>query len=197
MGIRYEYFHGIVTPSESPAGRFVAARSFPQVDNIPNWKNWAPRIGLTYDLFGNAKTALKFGFNYFNQQASPSFPARYDPVGQQTSTLRWTDLNKDDTAQGNIGCVYLTPGCEIDFSTLPSNFGVKSLNTFDPNMSRPYSLEWSAQVQHELTPRVSVNFGWYRRSFKNDIVSVNQNLSANDFTPVTITNPLNGSPVTV
>ena len=30
----------------------------------------------------------------------------------------------DDIAQGSIGCVYQAPGCEINFATLPSNFGV-------------------------------------------------------------------------
>jgi hypothetical protein len=197
LGIRWEYFHGMVTPSESPAGRFVGARSFPEVDNIPNWKNWAPRIGLAYDLRGDGRTALKFGYNWFNQQASPSRPGSYDPVAQQTSTLRWVDLNLDDVAQGDRGCVFQTAGCEIDFSTLPSNFGVRNLNRFDPNMTRPYSVEWSAQVQHELAPGLSVNFGWYSRDFKNDVVSVNEALTAADYSPLTIVNPLDGERITI
>ena len=64
-------------------------------------------------------------------------------------------------------------------------------------MTRPYNIEWSAQLQHELMPGVSVNFGWFRRSFKNDVVNVNQNLTAADFSPLIITNPLDGQPITV
>jgi hypothetical protein len=195
-GLRFEYYNGWVTATQSPAGRFIGDRSFPEIDNVPNWKNWAPRTGVAYDLRGDGRTALKFSFSKYDSQASTAFPAKYDPVGLVTQTLSWTDLNNDGIAQGNVGCVYLSPGCEINFATLPSNFGTKTLNQLS-GQTRPYSLEYTAQVQHAITPRISVNAGWFYRSFKNDILTTNTNLTFADYTPVTIFNPLDGTPVTV
>ena len=34
-----------VPAQSAPAGRFVPARSFAAIDNLPNWKNIAPRFG--------------------------------------------------------------------------------------------------------------------------------------------------------
>ena len=40
----------------------LSAEAFP---NILVWNSLSPRIGLTYDLFGNAKTALKAGYSSY------------------------------------------------------------------------------------------------------------------------------------
>ena len=74
---------------------------------------------------GNGKTAVKFGIGKYVRAYSTGFADTYDPNFYSSATLTWNDLNKDDTAQGARGCVYLTAGCEIDFSTLPANFGTK------------------------------------------------------------------------
>ena len=56
-GLRYEKLNAQVLEGDSPAGRFVPERRFAAVEDLPNWRDWAPRFALVYDLFGNAKTA--------------------------------------------------------------------------------------------------------------------------------------------
>ncbi len=48
---------------------------------------------------------------------------------------------------------------------------------------RGYNTEWSFSVQHELMPRVSLNGGWFRRSFGNQTVTVDNrfNFANNSF----------------
>jgi len=65
-GIRFEYFNSSAQAKAVEAGRFVPARSFPEIANIPNWMNLAPRLGVVYDLTGDAKTAIKASVNKYN-----------------------------------------------------------------------------------------------------------------------------------
>ena len=120
-GIRWEYFKSQLDAEESGQGRFVPQRTYgPEV--MPIWKTWAPRFGVTYDLFGNAKTALKFSVNKYQLSATDGVAADYNPMRLQSQTINWRDLNGDDIAQGAPGCVYLTAGCEINFAQLPTSW---------------------------------------------------------------------------
>jgi hypothetical protein len=142
---------------------------------------------------------VKFSINRYNQQRTYGFASNYNALGGANSTavLAWTDLNRDDIADGAPGCVYLTPGCEMNFNTLPANFGVRTLNRADPNIERPYNIETSVGIQHELLPRVSVSLTYVHNEFKNISYSYNTLLSASDYTPINVVNPLDGSPLTI
>src|SRR5436190_22727968 len=48
-GLRYEYFNSSIEAKAVEAGRFVPARSFARIPNVPNWKDLAPRLGVVYD----------------------------------------------------------------------------------------------------------------------------------------------------
>ena len=188
MGIRWEYWNGSTAAASVPAGRFVPAREFPDLKNLPNWKDWAPRLGVAYDLFGNGRTALKAGFNRYNDQADTRFAGMYNPLSEATATLDWNDLNGDDIAQDN----------EIDFSTLPSGFGgARITNTASADIQRPYALEFHAQVDREVVTNLSIGFGYYHRTLKDIIFSDNLDIGLDDYSPVSVVSPLDGSNFTV
>ena len=195
-GLRYEVLRHEVSDQESGAGRFIGARRFSAIP-MPTWKDVAPRFGAVYDLFGNAKTALKFGLNKYHESRTTFFANRYNPLALSSASLQWTDSNLDDIAQGELGCVYLTPGCEINFATLPSTFGRAQLNRVDPNFKRVYNVETTAGIQHELLPRVSLAANWYRRTFHRLRVTDNTLRTMSDYIPFQIFNPMTGQPFTI
>jgi hypothetical protein len=191
-GIRWENIKAQVLASESPAGRFVPARSFGAIENLPNWKDWAPRFSVVYDLFGNGRTALKYSLNRYNQIRTTGIAANYNPLLSQTATLPWRDVNGDDIAQGERGCVgYPRVGCEIDFAGLSSNFGIAALNTYG-DYPRTWNLENAVELQHEVVPRLSVSATWAAGSFHNLTTTINQSWSLADYTPYAFHNPLTG-----
>ena len=111
-------------------------------------------------------------------------------------------LNGDNIAQGGINylpdgtrvpCVFRTPGCEIDFSTLPASFGTKPLETFAPDIKRPYQYEMNASVQRELMPGTSVTFSFFRRDYRNMIWYDNIAIDPSDYTKYTVQNPYDTS----
>jgi hypothetical protein len=70
-GIRWDWFMSSVDPESLPAGSFNQATTYDKcpdgknnlnancVGRVTNWKDINPRIGLSYDLFGNGRTAIK------------------------------------------------------------------------------------------------------------------------------------------
>ncbi|MGC4083962.1 MAG: carboxypeptidase regulatory-like domain-containing protein [Vicinamibacterales bacterium] len=210
-GIRYEWLNAQVEPAETIAGRFVPARKFDAVKNLPNWSDPAPRMSAVYDVFGNAKTALKYSINRYNQARTTGIASTYNPLASQTATLTWRDLNGDNIAQGGVSylpdgtrvlCTFGVGDCELS-GTISPTFGTTSLNTYG-NYPRTWNLEQGLELQHELMPRVSLTGSWFHGSFHNLTTTINQSLAfsgdplANpNYTPYTIYNPLTGDPITV
>jgi len=195
-GIRFEQLKHEVSKQESGAGRFIGARNFDPIP-MPTFRDLAPRFGAVYDLFGNAKTAIKVGINRYNESRTTFFANKYNPLALTSASLSWIDANGDDIAQGELGCAYQTPGCEINFTQLPANFGRVQLNRVDPDFKRVYNIETTAGIQHELLPRVSLAANWYRRTFHRLRVTDNVLRTMNDYIPFNIFNPMTGQPFTI
>ena len=205
-GLRFETLKAQVLAGESPAGRWAPSRNFEEINDLPNWKDLAPRFSAVYDLFGTGRTALKYSLNRYNQSRTTGIAADYNPLRSLTSAaLPWRDLNGDDVAQGFrnfnadgsvTNCVFQTSGCEIDLSGLSPNFGVAALNRYG-NYPRTWNLEQAVELQHELMPRLSTSASWFRGAFHNLTTIVNESWSLSDYTPYTFYNPLTGDPVQV
>jgi hypothetical protein len=181
-GIRFEYFNGEISQQDSPPGRFAPVRHFEEQSCMPCWFDVTPRFGLSYDLFGNAKTALKATFNKYMAGQTLGYAQRYNPFQTQSDDRTWDDRNGDDVAQDNeIG-----PSNNNQFG-LP----VSSLQP-GPDLRREYDLEYSAGIQHELMRGLSVNASWYRRGTYNQRRTDNILLTLDDYTLVNVVSPLNG-----
>jgi hypothetical protein len=186
-GIRIEHFNTSISLESVGAGRFLPARTFPAVPDLPNWNDIAPRFGIAYDLFGNSKTALRASVGKYMQAFSTvGFAQVYNPMFEATDIRTWKDANGDDIAQDN----------EIGPSQ-NSQFGIAVTRRPDPNIKRPYTLEYSASVQREVARGVSVTFGYFRRDYHRLFYSENRAIGPQDFTPIVITNPIDGAPLTV
>ncbi len=186
-GIRVEHFNTSITAAAVQAGRFVPARSFPEVPNYPNWNDVSPRLGVAWDIFGDGTTAVKSSYGrYMVSFSTVGFAQIYDPLFQATDTRTWTDTNGDDIAQDS----------EIGPSQNKS-FGIAPERTPDPNIKRPYDNEYTASIQRQIVPGVAVTVGYFHRDYHRLFYSDNTALSPSDWTPITITNPLDGSPLTV
>jgi hypothetical protein len=179
-GIRFEAFNTSVPEQGSPAGRFVPARHFDEIKDLPNWRDVAPRFGAVYDVFDDGKTAVKFHVGkYMRAYSTVGFAAIYNPMVIATDRRTWSDTNGDDIAQDS----------EIGPVVSPFNISGVSNRIPDPDIKRPYQLEWNAGVQRELMPGVSVSAGWVRREFKRIFWSDNILVSDSDYTLVNVPNP--------
>ncbi len=201
-GVRFEHFNSSIGARDVGAGRFVPARHFDEQPDLPDWNDVSPRFGFVWDLKGNGRTAIKVGTGKYVRAYSTGFAETYDPNFYSTATLTWSDLNSDDIAQGGISylpdgtrlpCVYRTGSCEIDFSTLPSTFGVKPSQRPAADLKRPYQIETNISVQREVLPGTSITASYFRRAYRNLIWSDNIAVDPSDYAGVTVPSPLNPS----
>ena len=198
-GVRFDYFRGSVSAQHADAGPYVAARDFAAVDRVPLWTNINPRSGVSYDLFGTGRTALKATFGRYNGQLGANATAvayQNNPMvtSVNTATRSWTDANVD-----------YVPDC--DFTDLAKNgeCGAISNTNFgkaNPNATRwaddvlrgwsarDYTWDMSAEVVHQLSAAMSVRGGYYRNWQSNFSVTDNESVTRTDYDAFCITAPI-------
>src|SRR4030095_6243685 len=194
-GLRYDWFQGEVHNEDLPAGRWNPAAHFAGFD-VQNWKDVRPRLGVSYDLFGTGKTAVKFSVaRYVNGEAAGT-AAQNNPqttVGR-TDTRTWTD-NGDFTIFNPDGSVQLNelgPTTNVNFGKTVASTTTTNPKLLDGFGVRQNNWEYTVSVPHELAPRVALDAGYYRRSFGNQTVIDNQLTDKSSFDgPFCITAPAN------
>jgi hypothetical protein len=195
LALRFDHFAAsfpeqTVGPAElAPARNFV----FPAQDNL-NWNDITYRTGLIYDLRGNGKTAVKLTFNkYLRGQTLNLLGTDPNPVNAMVTTANraWTDGNRNFRPDCNLlnfaAQDNLAAGGDLCGALNNPLFGSAARSaTFDDILRRGYgnretNWEFSAGVQHELLPRVSLDVGYFRRIWKNFRVTDDLSLAASDF----------------
>jgi hypothetical protein len=198
IGVRFDYFNGQVDPESAPASPwFLPARSYPLTSDVPNWRDVSPRIGVAYDVFGNGKTAVKTSISRYVASEAINFQNNVNPMGGGfvsgvSDTRTWTDSNHDGIPQfDEIG-----PSTNLAFGT-----GAISVRPADSVRAgwnaRGHNWEYSMSVQQQLLARLSLMVGYYRRWFGNLTWTDNQAIQSGDFTPFTISSPLDGQVITM
>ncbi|QHN02603.1 hypothetical protein FTO74_03865 [Granulicella sp. WH15] len=165
LGLRYEPWtvpvedHGQTAYVNNIPLVDPAATSFtvgPMLAHNPSLKNFSPRIGLAWDVFGNGKTAFHAGYNrlydveplngaYNNYSvATPPFSASVVPTftGQAAATFK-LGLPVSALAANAAGTA------TIPFPT-PSTVVSPSAQTIGHNLQQPTADEWLASVQQQL-----------------------------------------------
>ena len=169
------------------------------VKDVPNWKDINPRGSVAFDLFGNGKTALKGSASRAVMQNSIALANANNPATTvQTQTQRtWSDAN------GNF-----TPDCVLTNGAANGECGPWLVPSFGSSVPgtrydraimegwgvRPYNWEFSAGIQQEVVPRLSVSAAWFRRIYGNFNILDNEALSASDFTRYSVLVPSTSTP---
>ncbi len=204
-GVRWEYLSAQVDPESAPAGRFTGPRNFPKIDcsvikGLSCFKTWSPRIGFVYDVFGDHKTAVKAGIGKFNSPIAAGVVTNFNPMTLKSQTIQW--LNRPTTAcqsHDPIGCYPHGNGFgDIDIGPNPNpRFGQINGVNLDPNFHREYQWQYNVGVQRELRRGVTMNFIWFHGANYQAIHVDNYAVPSSAWTPFTIYNPLDGTPITV
>jgi hypothetical protein len=199
--IRYDHAWSYFPAQQVGPTRFLPTPlQFPETQGVVGYNDIDPRFGVAYDLFGNGKTALKLNVGRY-LEAAVGGNGNYSsllPSSRVTTTVTrtWTDRNGNFTPDCDLNNPLAQDGVDFCGQISDLSFG-KAVNTlsYDPNVlqgwyNRPDDWIISANFQHELLPRVSVNAGYTRRWLQHFTVTDNRAQAPSDYTPFSITAPL-------
>ena len=197
LGLRFDYKNGSLPSITQPAGRFLPERTYPGVEDAPNWKDLSPRLGAAYDLFGDGRTAVKFAWSRYVGGGQYTGEANFlNPAtaASNSANRSWSDLNGNFTPE----CDFLAPAANGECGALGNlNFGLlgELPRSYDPDAVagwhvRPYNTEMVVAVQQQLTDRIGIDAGYYHRSYGNFHVDDNTRVGPQDYDSYCLTTPV-------
>jgi len=181
-GGRFERLAGYAPVQSRIGNRFFPAEQFPEFNDIPNWKSGMWRVGASYNLTGDGRTALKGFAGRFMVQEGTRLVQQVNPNDLSGDFRSWTDRNGNNIAELD----------ELGPSTRP--YGGK-VNKIDPSLKQPYSDEFSVGVEREIVRNVSAGVTYYRRNNRRLFSGINRAVPPEAYTPIGLASP-DGSSVT-
>jgi hypothetical protein len=194
-GIRDDYFTLDAAAENLPVGIFVPARSFAKT-SLVHWNDVNPRLGVSYDLFGDGKTAIKATHSRFiaSQPSGAGGLGSNNPVIRSVLlvTRSWNDADRSLSVDCDLNNPLGNGECG-QISDL--NFGQNNPNAITYNDKLTHGLrsanwETTALVQRQLAKSVSVTAGYYRRTFSNFLSTDNTLVTPSDYDQYCITAPV-------
>jgi Carboxypeptidase regulatory-like domain/TonB dependent receptor len=160
-----------------------------------NFSNFAPRLGLAYQIFPNTVFRAGYGIVYGQGWAGDTFggvlTSSYPTQFQQTDTPVSTAADVFNLAQGPTN---------QPFPVIPANgnivLGDGISQTARPTQVRlPTVAGWNAMVQQEITPTLSLQIGYVGSQSYHNMFESSPSFNANERTLAGYKNPDGTSPI--
>jgi hypothetical protein len=175
-GGRFERLVGFAPEQGRDGNRFFPAEQFRRLDDIPSWTNGMWRLGASYDLTGDGRTALKGFVGRFMVQEGTRLVQQVNPNDLGGDYRSWTDRNGNNIAELD----------ELGPSTRP--YGGR-VNRIDPTLEQPYSDEFTLGVDREIVRNLSAGVTYYRRHNRRLFSGINLAVPPTEYSATSVAGP--------
>jgi hypothetical protein len=166
LGVRFDHYR-VWTPVQKqlgytfPTGVNIQDQTFPE-QTLVTWNALAPRLGISYDLFGTGTTVLKFNYGLY----------RFNPGVGVAASANQNQSVKSITYS-------LKPDGTINTLTGSALAGTISV---DPNLKQPYSNQFTGYVEQQITEGLGARVGFVYLGVNNQVGTMQPNRPASAYT---------------
>lgn len=188
LGVRYEY-NTVLHERDNQLANFDIATQTVGAKGAalykPDYNNFAPRIGFSWDPFGQGKSVVRGGFGvFYNPQLTGAVFSLTDNTSNNISV---------NVFQALFGTVTCTPNFPLSYpvDTVPECVPqVRNVDEFDPNVRDSYAYHYSFGVQQEVAPNTVLEVTYAAdRGLKLPAGAAFAGLQFNNQNPITGTYP--------
>lgn len=176
LGLRWDRQQAFLPAQAGPG-----ALTFAEVGNVITWNNnWGPRLGVSYDVTGDAKTLVKASYGQFWLYPGADFASSINPNASTWYTqYRWTnDANHNGVWDpGEEGAVLGVSGGSVS-------------TALDPGLQNTYTRQATTYLEREVAPNLGIRTGfvWNGRRQARATIRADRPFSGYS-TPVTVQDP--------
>ena len=195
-GLRFDSFNGRVPEQSFAATSLIPARAFGEISDAVSFTDINPRVGISYDVAGNGRTALKFGIGRYVETTLSGLVSNINPFTTSVNSTRrtWNDTNLNFVPDCDLANITANGECGANDN---QNFGQlrPGATTYDDAITRGfgnrnYVWDLSGELVQELAPGVSLTAGYYRNWSGNYRLNDNTLVSPSDYSTYCVTAPM-------
>jgi hypothetical protein len=154
LGLRYEMATVPVELDGKVTNLQTLTQTSPTLGNPwwknPSYRNFEPRLGFAWDPFRDGKSSVRGGFGMFDV-----LPLFYEITSQAAQAQPYFEVGAA-TFNGNTPGLFPTTG----FAALAGNPLTFRGVQFQYQPKRNYVMQWNLDLQHQITPTLSVSAGY-------------------------------------
>lgn len=132
---------------------------------LMTWNNLSPRVGITFDVFGDGTTALKASYSRTTEIMMTQYYEPLNPFYAGWDAFNWFDMNDNQEVDVNDD-FYVYPS---DYRTYDPTF---SKNKLDPNATSPLTDSFTIGGEREIAEDFSLEVRYIYKHFHNVLEDV-------------------------